>query len=65
MTPAARRTLRVWLPGLALAASLYVYAGTLTATINGLGLGAALLVAGFTALAARDGSRAWEVTGRG
>lgn len=65
MTPAARRTLRVWLPGLALAASLYVYAGTLTTTINGLGLAAALLVAVFTVLAARDGSRAWEVAGRG
>lgn len=58
MNAAHRRVTRVWLPCLALAASLYAYAGTLSTTINGLGLLALACIGTFTMLAARDGSLA-------
>ena len=54
MTAARRRAFRVWLPALAASAVLYVYAGGLTTTINGLGLLALIGIGLFTVLAAWD-----------
>lgn len=62
MNAAKRRVARVWLPGLAFAAGLYLYAGALTSTINGLGLLALLAVGTFTVLAAWDADPARKDT---
>lgn len=62
MTAARRRAFRVWLPALAASAGLYVYAGGLTTTINGLGLIALLSIGLFTVLAAWDADPARKGT---
>lgn len=64
MTAAARRVMRVWLPALAVCAVLYIVAGAMTLTINGLGLVALLGMGATTLLAARDAERAHAQDGR-
>lgn len=59
MSAAARRTTRVWLPLLALASAGWITSWSLTLTMNGLGIVSLLILAACTALAARDGGRAW------